>query len=91
MLLPETGAEAAQKGAFKRREAVARSPLTVHEGTPLAMTVSIGGLTATVAEWDAARLLALADAALYEAKRAGRDCVRWAATPSATPTCPTAG
>ncbi|MCS6810193.1 MAG: diguanylate cyclase [Tepidimonas sp.] len=90
VLLPETGAEEAQKVAFKLREAVARSPLTVHEGTPLAMTVSIGGLTATEAEWDAARLLALADAALYEAKRAGRDCVRWAAPP-ATPTCPTAG
>lgn len=89
VLLPDTGPEAARKVAGKLREAVASTPLILAEGQPLNVTISIGGVTTSEPAVGASALLASADAALYEAKAAGRDCVRWAAAPAVT--CPPAG
>ncbi|TSE30900.1 Response regulator PleD [Tepidimonas thermarum] len=86
VLLPDTGADAAQKVAWKLREAVARTPLQTPDGLVVPVTISVGGVTSTDPSATAASVLAQADAALYAAKAAGRDCVRW--TSSAGVTCP---
>jgi diguanylate cyclase (GGDEF)-like protein len=55
------------------RAAVSSRPMTI-AGEELTLTVSVGWTT-----WeddDLRQLLARADRALYEAKSAGRDCVR---------------
>ncbi|WP_334153458.1 sensor domain-containing diguanylate cyclase [Tepidimonas sp.] len=78
VLLPDTGFEAAQKVAWKLREAVAQAPLQHPDGPTLHVTLSVGGATSADPASTAASLLAQADAALYAAKAAGRDRVRWA-------------
>jgi diguanylate cyclase (GGDEF)-like protein len=55
------------------RAAISARPMTI-AGEELTLTVSVGWTT-----WeddDLGQLLARADRALYEAKSAGRDCVR---------------
>jgi len=76
MVLPNTAAPGAAELAEQVRVAI-RAASIVHEGTPAGiLTVSIGSATALPgrAELPMA-LLASADRALYEAKRAGRDRV----------------
>ncbi|MHB1273091.1 MAG: diguanylate cyclase [Rhodanobacter sp.] len=73
VILPETDLEAAAHMAERMRAAVEAQPFDVDAGAPLRMTVSIG-----VASWplqgdDADTLVAAADAALYAAKRSGRN------------------
>ena len=71
--LPDADAAGAIAVAEAVRAAVREHPLTV-AGTEETLTVSVGW-----AAWegdDLAQLLARADRALYEAKEAGRDCVR---------------
>lgn len=77
MLLIDTDVQGAAQAAERVRAAVARLPFT-HEDRELPMTVSVGAavLTAEVASsMDADALVALADAALYRAKAAGRNRV----------------
>lgn len=74
MLLPETGLAGAMVMLERIRRAVATTAFQ-HEGWPVGLTASIG-----VAGWRGEAetldtLLARADAALYEAKRAGRNLV----------------
>jgi diguanylate cyclase (GGDEF)-like protein len=74
VLLPGLSAPAALAVAERLRELVAAVPLC-HGATTIALSVSIG-----IAEWGGAheetsRLLVRADAALYQAKRHGRDRV----------------
>jgi diguanylate cyclase (GGDEF)-like protein len=84
LLLPDTGLEEAFTLAERLRRRVATTPLSYAEHA-IALTVSIGvsGIAAGDADVDA--VLARADHALYEAKNAGRDTVRAAAAPVATP------
>jgi two-component system, cell cycle response regulator len=71
--LPDADAEGAAAVAEGVRAAVRARPLTV-AGRELTLTVSVGW--ATWEDDDLGQLLARADGALYEAKAAGRDCVR---------------
>jgi diguanylate cyclase (GGDEF)-like protein len=77
-LMPGASLAAAAPIADRLREQLAAHPLVL-DGTPVAVTVSIG-----VAEWrdageDMSRLLVRADAALYQAKQGGRNRVVGAA------------
>ena len=51
------------------------------------LTVSIGGATTPRDGQDLAGLLEIADAAMYEAKRAGRNLVRMGVPVSLPPSC----
>lgn len=81
MVLPETPPDAARVVAEMLRGVIARTPVPF--GTQqLRVTGSFGVVTAAAGESDGEALVARADAALYAAKRAGRNCVRVAASPS---------
>lgn len=79
LVMPKTGEPDAQKVAERIRERVAASPIET-TGGPVPLTVSIGVATWTFGE-EAAGLEARADAALYRAKRRGRDRVSTAPPP----------
>lgn len=72
-LLPNTGVEGALCAAERMRTAAAAQPVLLPDGREVRATVSIGCATSSFPP-DAA-LIDRADAALYEAKRSGRDRV----------------
>jgi two-component system, cell cycle response regulator len=72
-LLPRTDAAGAQLAAERMRQAVAGQPIPLPEGGETRVTASIGA--ATGVDHGAADLVRRADAALYEAKAAGRNRV----------------
>ena len=74
VLLPSTDLARALAVAERLRASVAAHPATV-DGQPVAYTVSTGIAIAPDGEGGIDRLLARADAALYAAKRAGRNRV----------------
>lgn len=83
MVLPETDAEAATHVVGERlREAVAGRPVDTAEG-PLNVTVSVGVAAVRVGRENLLDALTRADAALYAAKRAGRNQVMLASEPAA--------
>jgi diguanylate cyclase (GGDEF)-like protein len=74
LMLPDTRLAHARAACQRLRAAVAGYPWTeIHAG--LKVTVSIG-VTDDQGQANAAAMLSSADAQLYEAKRAGRNCVR---------------
>jgi diguanylate cyclase (GGDEF)-like protein len=76
VILPETGADAANVVAERIRDAVASYPFATRTGQkPASVTVSIGIATAPENGADPAELIGAADAALYHAKDAGRNRV----------------
>ncbi len=75
VLLPRTSPEAAQKVAERIRGRIRRTPIHMAGGASVTVTVSIGCAYGPAGE----ALLAAADQAMYEAKRAGRDRVLLAA------------
>ncbi|RPI63324.1 MAG: diguanylate cyclase, partial [Lysobacterales bacterium] len=85
VLLPRTGIAAGFLLAERIREAVAAEPFELPAGSRLPVTVSIGVAEHGPADDErdlkvvAARLLAAADVALYEAKAGGRNTVAQAA------------
>jgi diguanylate cyclase (GGDEF)-like protein/PAS domain S-box-containing protein len=73
ILLPETNLESARIVAERLRQTITKEPFTTDSG-PLRITISIG--VAEAIDFDTLdTLIERADAALYEAKRAGRNCV----------------
>ena len=83
VVLPGCGAEEALEVAERLRAAVEASPI-LFEATPIAVTISLG-VTSREPVISEARepLIAAADAALYEAKHAGRNRVAVAPEPAA--------
>lgn len=80
VVMPDTEPFAAQKVAERMRGAIESVPFTVSDGQKsVRVTASIGVATSSRAGVGGDALFKQADAALYEAKRAGRNCVRIAA------------
>ena len=75
VLLPDTPLDGAKRVAESMRRHLARRAIERPEGS-IFVTASIGVSAATPGELDAKALLARADAAMYRAKRDGRNCVR---------------
>jgi diguanylate cyclase (GGDEF)-like protein len=73
LLFPETSLEGARQVSDRIRRAVAEIRLT-HEGSPVKLTIS-AGLVARRTDEALTAACRRADAALYEAKDSGRDCV----------------
>jgi diguanylate cyclase (GGDEF)-like protein/PAS domain S-box-containing protein len=76
ILLPETGPEKATEVAERLRESLANAKVPQKNGQPLQFTVSIGVSFLTSKDDNLDVLLNLADHALYEAKKSGRNKVR---------------
>jgi len=72
VFLPETRLEAAAAVAARMREALASSRITLPEGVEIRLTASFG-IAESVAGQSTDELLRQADAALYDAKRAGKN------------------
>jgi diguanylate cyclase (GGDEF)-like protein len=79
VLLPDCPAEVAVRRATEVLDAVRAAPLALPDGTLLALSVSLGVAHAPTHARGLEELYAAADAALYAAKRAGRDRVEVAA------------
>ena len=73
VVMANTTAADAHIVAEKIRAAVSAMRVTLPDGTELPLTVSVGGAAYPEDTDSAGELLALADAALYRAKRAGRN------------------
>ncbi len=74
LLLPETDLKTAFEVAEKLRQLIGASKF-LYRGQPVPVTMSCG-LTAFIAGDTAETIYRRADAALYEAKQAGRNCCR---------------
>ncbi|MGH2950924.1 MAG: diguanylate cyclase [Solirubrobacterales bacterium] len=74
--LPETGSAGAVEVAERIRERIAAEPIPIVDGKgELRVTASLGAATMPAAAHDVPGLIAAADAALYAAKRAGKNRV----------------
>jgi diguanylate cyclase (GGDEF)-like protein len=73
VVLPETGLDGAHAAGEQIRRAVEAVRVPRPDGPPLNVTVSVGVAAADPQAADPASLIAAADAALYEAKRGGRN------------------
>ena len=81
LLLAESDPECARHAAERIRKAVERQVFE-YEGRPIKTTLSIGLTTYHARNYASPHnLIAAADAALYEAKRAGRNCTIWTEGP----------
>jgi diguanylate cyclase (GGDEF)-like protein len=76
VILPRTDSESAAVVAEKIRLGIESTPFERPSGECLPVTVSVGGCTAFGEMTDVKALVALADQALYEAKRGGRNQIR---------------
>jgi diguanylate cyclase (GGDEF)-like protein len=79
VLLPGCSAEVAERRAEALLAAVRSAPVTLADGTRLALSISLGVAYLPQQAEGREELYATADAALYSAKRAGRGCVAVAA------------
>jgi diguanylate cyclase (GGDEF)-like protein len=79
VVLPGCSLDTAVRRAEDLVAVVRASPLRLVDGTELAMSISVGVAHAPMHAGELRHLYVAADAALYDAKRAGRDRVRIAA------------
>lgn len=73
--LPQTDLEGALSAAERVRAEIEATSHALPAGSSLTVTASIGAASAATTPWTLEAVLAKADAALYEAKRAGRNRV----------------
>ena len=85
LLLPGCTAGTAARRARELVETVRASPLPRADGAALPLSISVGVAHAPLHAASVRELYAAADAALYQAKRAGRDRVEVAVSPVAAP------
>ena len=85
IVLPGTDLDGATRLAERARTAFEGRTILAPDGTPINVTVSLG-VAAFPEATDADNLVAAADGALYEAKRAGKNRVKTAAPRRDTPT-----
>jgi two-component system cell cycle response regulator len=85
LILPETGADGVCQVAERICATIRDKPFGVTTGVAVPLTVSIGAAVFPLHGRSATTLLRQADAALYEAKRAGRDRWRLADPPEDVP------
>jgi diguanylate cyclase (GGDEF)-like protein len=79
VLLPGVAMEGARTWAEATRRDVESQRVTAPGGRMLPVTISMGGASCVPSQTTQdAELFQLADSALYEAKRAGRNRVEWA-------------
>ena len=90
-VLPETDEEGAAQAAERLRATVSAAPYLSAGQPPVRLTVSVGAAVFPAHGTTAAALLAAADDALYDAKRAGRDTWRMAGDPTASTPVPVPG
>ena len=77
IVLPGLGPGGLRAVGEKLRRAVAASHLLEGPGSEtVEVTISVGGASRAAGDVEPVELIHAADAALYEAKRAGKDCVR---------------
>ena len=76
LLLPETDQAGALKMAHRLRQTIERYPYAQKVGRKLQVTASVGVATISATAHGPDQLLKNADRALYQAKEAGRNCVR---------------
>lgn len=76
LILPETASASAIPVAERLREAVAAQPVAVTADKSIRLTASFGVATYLEETEEIEHLIARADEALYQAKNAGRNCVR---------------
>jgi two-component system cell cycle response regulator len=84
LILPGTGAAGGAQVAERIRAALSGRIVLSVDGTPIPVTASFG-VAATPTATTASELFAAADAALYEAKRAGKNRVKTALEPVVQP------
>ncbi len=77
VVMSNTGSEEAQLVAEKIRQAVAGLSVKLDQGVTVEVTISIGGVSFPEGTRGARNLLDLADRALYQAKRDGRNRVEF--------------
>ena len=83
--LPQTDLEGALSAAERVRAEIEATSHALPAGSSLTVTASIGAASAATTPWTLEAVLAKADAALYEAKRAGRNRVRCEPVDEASP------
>jgi diguanylate cyclase (GGDEF)-like protein len=81
VILPESNVESAAFVAERVRRKIERNTFTGGRGLRLQLTASFGVATFPAHAQSPQQLVANADAAMYEAKAAGKNCVRFAAEP----------
>lgn len=76
LLLPQLPAHAAPARIEAVRRTISARPMA-HRGLRIPVTVSVGATLCDTAPLDLEAAVTRADTALYAAKNAGRDCLRW--------------
>lgn len=84
VILPESNVEQAAFVAERVRRKIERNAFTGGRGLRLQLTASFGVATFPAHAQSPQQLVANADAAMYEAKAAGKNCLRFAATQTGT-------
>ena len=85
-MLPETPPDQAVLVAERLRKAITETPYRLLSGASVNLTASLGTAgMAVIAEQTLEDLIRAADRAMYQAKAAGRDCVRSAAEVTSVP------